>query len=93
MTGHLCIYNYFEKQRKELFNYINNYLLKGRVKACEFKKDNMDRSRSFMDLKLDARDAVEALDILLEDEDIRNFKMRGSHEVPKMKFMLKCNNF
>lgn len=46
-----------------------------------------------MDLKLDARDAVEALDILLEDEDIRNFKMRGSHEVPKMKFMLKCNNF
>lgn len=91
-TGHLCIYNYQEKLRKDLQQYVCGIMSK-RVLGWEFKKDNHDKSRSCLDLKMDPRDAASALDELLKDEELRGFRLKGNPgDTPKMKVMLKCNN-
>jgi hypothetical protein len=66
-TGHLCVYNYYEKQRNELKAYIEA-ILHGKILSTEYKKDMNDKSRSYLDFKLDPKDAAHALDLLLEDQ-------------------------
>ena len=53
-TGHLCIYNYQEKIRKELLEYVKR-LLDNQVIGWEWKKDSNDKSRSYLDLKMDPK--------------------------------------
>jgi hypothetical protein len=60
------VYNYFEKQRNDLKAYIES-ILHGKIKATEYKKDMNDKSRSYLDFKLDPKDAALALDQLLVD--------------------------
>jgi hypothetical protein len=57
------VYNYFEKQRNDLKAYIES-ILHGKIKATEYKND---KSRSYLDFKLDPKDAALALDQLLVD--------------------------
>lgn len=64
-----------------------------RLISSEFKKDNKDKARSYLDLKMDPKDAANYLDILLKDGELRSFRLKGdSRDTPKMKVMLKCNN-
>lgn len=47
---------------------IMNKFLKGKVKKFNFRPDNSDSKRTFIDIELDEKDAPEALDILLQSQ-------------------------
>ena len=65
-TGHIHIYNYFEKEKEKLKDMIMSKYLKNKVKKFSFKPDNTDNKRTYIDLELEEKDSPEALDTLLQ---------------------------
>jgi hypothetical protein len=94
-TGHIHIYNYFEKDKEKFKDAVYAKLGKS-IKKLTFKPDSNDSKRTYMDISFEDKDCPEALDILLQSEELRAFKIfnkdaKGSNSAPKMKFMLQCD--